>query len=69
MMACDCHFKQPELCFSGAGNHSSGVLWLMRNLKPSGYLPEKYKIVFKGSFGLYQKTLEITYKKAVLAPL
>jgi len=41
----------------------------MRNLKPSGYLPEKYKIVFKGSFGLYQKTLEITYKKAVLAPL
>ena len=47
----------------------SGVLWLMRILKPSGYLPEKYKIVFKGSSGLYQKTLEITYKKAVLAPL
>ena len=62
MMACDCRFKQPELCFSGAGNHSSGVLWLMRVLKPSGYLPEKHKIVFKGSFWLYQKTLEIACK-------
>jgi hypothetical protein len=51
MMACDCHFKPPELCFSGAVNHSSGVLWLMRILKPFSYLIEKYKIVFKALFG------------------
>ena len=62
MMARDCHFKPPELCFSGAVNHSSAALWLMLLLKPSGYLLEKYKIVFKGSFRFYQKTLEITCK-------
>lgn len=62
MMACDCHFKPPELCFSGAVNHSSGVLWLILILKPSGYLLEKHKIVFNDSFWLSQKTLEITCK-------
>ena len=62
MMAFDCHFNPSGLCFSGDVNRSSGFLWLMRILKPSGYLLEKHKIVLKGSFGLYNKSLENTCK-------
>jgi len=62
-MACDCLFRPPELSFSGAVNHSSGVLRLMRSLKPSGYLPEKYKIVFKGSFGSIRRLSKLPANK------